>query len=156
MEEHNDKPRILFLCTGNVCRSQMAEAWARHLKSDRLDVYSAGLHPAGVVSSRTMKVMEEAGVDMSGQFSKGLDYWADLDFDYVVVLCERAFAECPPFPETTRVISHTVPDPTLIIGPLDQVKGVFQEVSDMIRTLVESLPESLREEYPQGNTQGRL
>ena len=149
MEENNDKTRILFLCTGNACRSQMAEAWARHLKSDRLDVYSAGLHPAGVVSSRTMKVLEEAGVDMSEQFSKGLDYWAGLDFDYVVVLCERALAECPSFPESTRVIRHTVPDPTLIIGSLDQVKGAFQEVSDMIRTLVESLPESLQEEQDQ-------
>ncbi len=143
MTQEQEKPRVLFLCTGNACRSQMAEAWAHVLKSDRMDVYSAGLQPAGLVSSRTLAVMADQGVDMSSHYSKGLDAWAGLTFDYVVVLCERAYQYCPPFPETTRVICHPFPDPTRILGPLEQVKGAFEKVRDMIKAYVETLPEAL-------------
>ncbi len=149
MEEQARKMRVLFVCAGNACRSQMAEAWARHLKSDCLDVYSAGIKPAGVVSGRTRDFMAEVGVDMSDHYSKGLDEWVGIEFDYVVALSEEVAECCPAFPESTRVICYPTPDPTRIIGSLKQVKRAFQKVSDMLKGYVESMPEILERQWQQ-------
>ena len=97
----SSKPRILFLCTGNSCRSQMAEAWTRYLKGDLFDPYSAGVETRDV-DSRAIKVMAEIGIDISGQQSKHVDTLLDLEFDYVVTVCDHAREACPFFPAKTK------------------------------------------------------
>ena len=143
MSPEDKKLKVLFVCTGNVCRSQMAQAWVGHLKGDRIDAYSAGSPPAGFVSDRVVKVMKEVGVDMSNHWSKPIDHWSDVDFDYVVTLCEYAREFCPVFPGPTRMVHHPVPDPMGIIGTDEMTLGAFRKVRDMIKEYVESLPEAL-------------
>ena len=92
-----EKIKILFLCTGNSCRSQMAEGWARALRSDCIEAYSAGIETHGM-NPRAMRVMAEAGVDISGQRSKHVDELKDVRFDYVVTVCDNAAESCPRFP----------------------------------------------------------
>ena len=96
MDSHKENLKVLFLCTGNACRSQMAEGWARHLKSDIIEAYSAGTWPVGV-SSRAIQVMAEAGVDISDHTSKYVYTFLDMDFDYVITLCDHAKEQCPAF-----------------------------------------------------------
>src|SRR5689334_5895664 len=97
------KPKVLFLCTGNSCRSQMAEGWARHLKSDQIEAYSAGVEPHGM-NPKAMQVMAEAGADISGQSSKHVDSLANVAFDYVVTVCGHANETCPMFPGKAKII----------------------------------------------------
>jgi arsenate reductase len=138
--------RVLFVCIANATRSQMAESWTRTLRADRIDPYSAGVRPLGRVSQRAVRVMEEVGVDMSRQWSKGLDEWPGLTFDYVVVLCDHADELCPDFPQPTRRVVHPVPDPSGIWGTDDQVMSAFRKVREMLRLYVMSLPDALAEE----------
>jgi arsenate reductase (thioredoxin) len=138
-----NKVRILFVCTGNACRSQMAEAWALTLKSDQIDVYSAGTHPAGTLSSRVVQVMSEAGVDMSEHWSKPIDFWVDVTFDYVITLCDHAKQYCPEFAHSTQMIHKHIPDPMGIIGVDKQTMDVFRRTRDFIKAYVASLPECL-------------
>src|SRR5512136_545787 len=91
------KMKILFLCTGNSCRSQMAEGWARHLKGDVIEPYSAGIETHGL-NPRAVKAMVEAGVDISGHYSKSLIELKNVRFDYVVTVCGDANETCPVFP----------------------------------------------------------
>lgn len=95
------KLNILFLCTGNSCRSQMAEGWARHLKGDQINAYSAGVSPHGM-NRIAIRVMKEAGVDISSQTSKHLDALADIPFDYVVTVCDNAHESAPSSPAGPR------------------------------------------------------
>ena len=104
------KLRMLFLCTGNSCRSQMAEAWARNLKGDLLEPYSAGTVPKGV-DPRAVKAMAEAGIDIAHQKSKSLADVADMQFDYVITLCDDAQQACPFFPAKTRLLHVGFDDP---------------------------------------------
>ena len=97
------KMNVLFLCTGNSCRSQMAEGWARHLKGDLMDVYSAGIETHGL-NPDAVKVMAEVGVDISRHRSKHVDELKDVPFDLVVTVCDQAHEHCPLFPGFTRVI----------------------------------------------------
>ena len=136
------KTRILFVCTGNACRSQMAEGWARHLKPDTIDAASAGTNPAGL-SSRTVRVMGEAGVDISGQRSKHVDKFTDREFDYVVTLCGGAHESCPVFPSGTRVVHRGFDDPAAAAGSREEVLEVFRRVRDEIRDFVKTLPGAL-------------
>ncbi len=142
----DSRVRILFVCIANATRSQMAEGWAKALRSDRIDVYSAGVKPLGRVSQRAVRVMAEVGVDISGQWSKGLDEWPGLVFDYVVVLCDHANELCPDVPEPTRRVVHPIPDPSGIWGTDEQVLDAFRKVREMLRLYVMSLPEALGEE----------
>ena len=139
------KKKILFLCTGNACRSQIAEGWARHLKSDVIEAYSAGISPAGV-SSRAIAVMAEAGVDISTQTSKHVDTLKDVDFGYVVTVCDNAREECPVFPSRTKKIHKSFEDPVLMAGSEDEIIAAFRKVRDDIRGFVETMPESLETE----------
>ncbi len=141
---HQDKKKkILFVCTGNACRSQMAEAWANHLKSHQIDAYSAGSHPAGFVSNRVIKVMEEAGMDMSKAWSKPIDEWQDVEFDYVITLCDYAVEYCPVFPEPTRMVHKAFPDPMAIMGDDQMTMDAFRCAREMIKVYVSTLPEAL-------------
>jgi len=136
------KKKILFLCTGNACRSQIAEGWARHLKSDVIEAYSAGISPAGL-STRAAAVMAEAGVDISTQTSKHVDTLKDVDFDYVVTVCDNARQQCPVFPSRTKNIHRSFEDPVFMIGSKDEIMAAFRKLRDDMRTFVESMPGSL-------------
>ena len=104
------KLKVLFLCTGNSCRSQMAEGLARHLKSDQIDAYSAGIETHGL-NPYAVKVMAEIGIDISGQYSKLLDDVMNIDFDYVITVCGHASDNCPHFPGKAKVIHVGFDDP---------------------------------------------
>jgi len=142
MADSATKTKILFVCTGNACRSQMAEGWARHLKSDVIEAYSAGVWPAGV-SSRAIKVMAEAGVDISSHKSQHVDEFADVELDYVITLCDNARAKCPLFHGDVKYVHRAFNDPVMMIGADDQVIAAFRRTRDEIRAFVEALPESL-------------
>ena len=145
MKHAKQRARILFLCTGTSCRSQMAEGWANHLKGDLIDPYSAGIEVHGL-NPRAVKVMAEAGVDISGQRSKHIDELRGMDFNYVVTVCDHAHEACPYFPgRTTRLHKGFDDPPKLARGSRseEEALGHYRRVRDEIRTFVESLPESL-------------
>jgi arsenate reductase (thioredoxin) len=135
--------KVLFVCMGNSCRSQMAEGWARHLKGNIIDEYSGGIRPIGV-SSRAVKVMAEAGVDISRQKSQCIDEFSEIDFDYIITLCDNAAQMCPVFPETVKVIHRPFEDPYFATGSEEDVMETFRRVRDEIRDFVEAIPNNLR------------
>ena len=137
--------KILFLCTGNSCRSQMAEGWARHLKSDMLEPYSAGLETHGL-NPNAVKVMAEAGVDISERRSKHLDELRDIEFDHIVTVCGHAHESCPVFPGTTKVTHVGFDDPprlAKLATTEEEALSHYRRVRDEIRTFVETLPDVL-------------
>ena len=139
--------RILFLCTGNSCRSQMAEGFARRLKGDLLEAYSAGIETHGL-NPHAVKVMAEAGVDISAQTSKHVDSLKDIELDYVVTVCDHAAERCPIFPGESRVIHRSFDDPPKLAQNADSQEEAldhYRRVRDEIRVFVESLPEALEE-----------
>ena len=143
MNDATGKVSILFLCTGNSCRSQMAEGWARNLKSDVIEAHSAGIRPIGV-SSRAIKAMAEAGVDISTHRSKHIDDLVGVDFDYVVTLCDNAAENCPSFSGRAEVVHRPFEDPYFASGSEEQIMATFRRVRDQIREFVETLPDSLK------------
>lgn len=140
-----ERKKVLFLCTGNSCRSQMAEGWARHLQGDRCEPYSAGIETHGL-NPRAVKVMAEVGVDISGHRSKHVDELRDVEFDYVVTVCGHASEHCPLFPGKARVIHVGFDDPPkLAAGATSEEERLshYRRVRDEIRAFVERLPELL-------------
>ncbi len=134
--------KILFLCTGNSCRSQMAEGWARSLLGDSVEPYSAGVVAAGL-DPLAVKVMAEVGVDISGQRSKTIDELGDAAFDVVVTVCDHARESCPIFPGKVKSIHRSFDDPpTLAEGARSEEDALihYRRVRDEIRAFVESLP----------------
>jgi arsenate reductase len=142
MSEAKEKIKVLFLCTGNACRSQMAEGWARHLKSNVIEACSAGVWPAGV-SSRATQVMAEAGVDISSHTSDHVVDFLEIDFDYVITLCDNARESCPIFSGKAKLIHKPFEDPTFMVGSTDEIMRAFRRTRDQIREFVETLPENL-------------
>ena len=141
----SDKITILFLCTGNSCRSQMAEGWARHLKGDVIELYSAGIEKHGL-NPRAVKVMAEAGVDISRHESQLVTDLPTAEFDYVVTVCGRAHESCPQFPGKAKVLHVGFDDPpTLAADAKTEEEALvhYRQVRDEIRTFVETLPDSL-------------
>ena len=139
--------KVLFLCTGNSCRSQMAEGWARRLRGNVIEPYSAGTEPRGL-DPRAVRVMAEAGVDISGYHSKSIDELKAIQFDFVVTVCDQAHESCPVFPGGTRVIHAGFDDPPQLAKQArDEHEALshYRRVRDEIRRFVESLPESLTE-----------
>ncbi len=139
------KPKILFLCTGNSCRSQMAEGWARHLKGDRIEAYSAGIETHGL-NPHSVKVMAEAGVDISRQRSKLIDEFKDMKLDYVVTVCGHANETCPFFPGKTKVVHIGFNDPPKLAAECsteEEKLNCYRRVRDQIRDYVKTLPEVL-------------
>ena len=120
----------------------MAEGWARYLKGDVMEAYSAGVRPIGV-SCRAVEVMAEAGVDISIYRSKGLDEFSDVDFDYVVTLCDNAAVSCPVFGGEVTVVHKPFADPYFASGSEEEIMATFRKVRDDIRTFIETLPERL-------------
>ena len=141
--KHADKITILFLCTGNSCRSQMAEGWAKTLKRGEIDAYSAGIEKHGL-NPLAVKVMVEAGVDISSQYSKIIDELPVREFDWVITLCDHANETCPFFPG--KNIHHGFDDPPKLAAKMatEEEKIVhYRKVRDEIREYISSLPESL-------------
>ena len=140
-----ERLEVLFLCTGNSCRSQMAEGWTRRLKGDVIEPFSAGIETHGL-NPLAVKVMAEAGVDIGGQTSKTLAALSDREFDFVVTLCGHARENCPLFPGRARVVHVGFDDPPkLAAGAKSEVEALphYRRVRDEIRAFVESLPEAL-------------
>jgi arsenate reductase len=138
--------RILFLCTGNSCRSQMAEGWARHLKGDVLEAYSAGIETHGL-NPNAVQVMGEASVDISGHRSKHVDEFSDLEFDYVVTVCGHADENCPAFSGETRILHVGFDDPPKLAANAsteEEALEHYRRVRDEIKAFVETLPDSLQ------------
>lgn len=141
------KTKILFLCTGNSCRSQMAEAWTRHLKNGILDAYSAGIENHGL-NPLAVQVMKETGIDMSGQKSKTVDEIAGISFDYVVTVCDHAQEVCPYFPARVKIIHKSFDDPPRFAAQAktkEEELSHYRRVRDEIRHYIESFPESLND-----------
>ncbi|MCX5633761.1 MAG: arsenate reductase ArsC [Phycisphaerae bacterium] len=139
-----EKLNILFLCTGNACRSQMAEGWARKLKGDRIEAFSAGVILTAL-STRAVKVMAEAGVDISGQFSKHVDELVGIDFDYVITLCDNAKENCPMFSGKAKLIHKPFADPSFLIGDEEVIMDSFRKTRDEIMDFILTLPDSLKQ-----------
>lgn len=141
------KLRVLFLCTGNSCRSQMAEGWARALKGEVIEPHSAGIEKHGM-NPLAVRVMAEAGVDISGQYSKTTAELGDLQFDYVVTVCDRARESCPLFLGEAKVVHVGFDDPPALArnaASEEEALGHYRRVRDEIRAFVERMPEVLEE-----------
>ena len=139
--------KVLFLCTGNSCRSQMAEGWARNLKKDQIEPYSAGIEKHGL-NPNAVKVMKEEGVDISQHWSKHLDELNEIDFDFVVTVCSHAHETCPVFPRDAKVIHVGFDDPPRLARDAkteEEALNHYRRVSSEIKSFVESLPEALRQ-----------
>jgi len=139
------KTKILFLCTGNSCRSQMAEGWAHHLKGDVIEVWSAGIEKHGM-NPLAVKAMAEAGVDISGHTSKLIDELPEQDFDYVITVCDNAHESCPLFPGKAKVIHKGFDDPPRLAAESSSEEGTmahYRRVRDEIRDFVKQLPGNL-------------
>ncbi|WLD12840.1 arsenate reductase ArsC [Planctellipticum variicoloris] len=132
------KPKLLFLCTGNSCRSQMAEGWARHLLGDRIEPYSAGIEAHGMNPS-AVHVMQEAGVDITGQSSKLVSSLAEIPFDLVVTVCGHADENCPAFLGKSRVVHVGFDDPPKLAKSAtteQEALSHYRRVRDEIRKFV--------------------
>jgi arsenate reductase len=141
-----EKTKILFLCTGNSCRSQMAEGWARALKGDTIEAHSAGIEKHGL-NPNAVKVMAEAGVDISAHRSKTVAELPTRDFDYVVTVCGHADENCPFFPGRVKVVHVGFDDPPKLAknaATEEEALASYRRVRDEIRSFVETLPESLK------------
>ena len=139
------KQSILFICTGNSCRSQMAEGWTRHLHGDHWQAYSAGIEVHGL-NPRAVQVMSEAGVDISGQRSTAITDYRGRTFDYVVTVCDHAHETCPFFPAKTRVVHRGFDDPPRLAehaSSEEEALAPYRQVRDEIRAFVDALPDSL-------------
>jgi arsenate reductase len=139
------KMKILFLCTGNSCRSQMAEGWAHHLKADTIEPYSAGIETHGL-NPNAVRVMAEAGVDISRYRSKHVDEIKDVPFDWVITVCDNANESCPIFPGKVKRFHICFDDPPrLAKGAKTEEEALshYRRVRDEIRRFIEGLPENL-------------
>lgn len=144
-----EKLKVLFLCTGNSCRSQMAEGWTRHLKGDIIEAYSAGIETHGL-NPNAVKVMAEAGVDISGHRSQHIEEFKEVKLDVVVTVCGDAHETCPFFPGKAKIIHVGFDDPPKMAKELaeqgaseEQQLNCYRIVRDEIKAFVETLPEAL-------------
>ena len=125
------KLKVLFLCTGNSCRSQMAEGFLRHWAGDRFEVASAGTHPS-TLNPEAIAVMREVGIDISHHRSKEIGEFLSQHFNYVITVCDRAKESCPIFPGATYLHHWPLDDPAAVQGPPEQRRAIFRRVRDEI------------------------
>lgn len=132
--------KILVLCTGNSCRSQMAEGYLRFFAGDKVKVYSAGIETHGV-NPRAILTMKEDGIDISGHTSNNISEYVGIDFDYVITVCDHAKERCPVFPSAARKFHHNFPDPAKALGTeaeiMKQFAAVRDEIKDFSRRFIE-------------------
>lgn len=125
--------KILVLCTGNSCRSQIAEGYLRHFAGNKAEVYSAGIEVHGV-NPRAVATMQEDGIDITRQTSNHIDEYKDIAFDYVITVCDHAKEQCPFFPTAAKRIHHNFPDPAKATGSEAHIRQQFREVRDAIKS----------------------
>jgi arsenate reductase len=141
--------RVLILCTGNSCRSQMAEGWVNHLLKDRWAARSAGTSPAEHVHPLAVQVMAEVGIDISGRAPQHVDRFVREPWDLVVTVCDSAAETCPVFPGAVERVHVSFPDPALAPGPEGERLAVFRRVRDDIRSrLLEALKACSSSRFP--------
>ena len=145
MPDAKPRTKVLFVCTGNACRSQMAEGWTRARWGDRIEVHSAGVMPCGV-SSLSARVMKEAGVDISKHTSKHVRDVAHIPFDFVITVCGYADQRCPTFPGGGKRIHRPFDDPPTLSSTArseEEELAIYRRIRDEIRAYVETLPKVL-------------
>ena len=131
-----EKESVLFVCTHNSARSQMAEGLLRHYYGDRYEAYSAGTQPGGV-NPFAIEVMKEFGIDLSGHRSEHIDEYADEEMDYVVTVCDSAREECPYLPARKRNLHESFADPSAARGSDDTKRAAFRRARDEIRIWID-------------------
>lgn len=131
------KKRVLFICTHNAARSQMAEAFLRALRGDAYEAFSAGTEP-GVLNPRVIKVMSEVGIDISGQRSKRISEVMDKEFDLVITLCDRARGFCPMVPGNHKLLHKGFGDPSALSGSEEEIMAGIRRIRDEIRRWIET------------------
>ncbi|MFN3840142.1 MAG: arsenate reductase ArsC [Cyclobacteriaceae bacterium] len=129
--------KILVLCTGNSCRSQMAEGYLRHFLKEKAEVYSAGIETHGV-NPLAIASMKEDGIDISGHTSNNISEYAHMEFDYVITVCDHAKEKCPFFPATVKMLHHNFPDPAKATGTQEEVMNEFRRVRKMIKDYLQN------------------
>lgn len=124
--------KILVLCTGNSCRSQLAEGYLRHFAGNKAEVYSAGVETHGV-NPKAIAVMAEDGIDISGHASNNMNEYRDIDFDYVITVCDNAKERCPFFPSSAQKFHHNFPDPAKATGTEQEIMDQFRAVREQVK-----------------------
>lgn len=124
--------KILVLCTGNSCRSQIAEGYLRHFADGKAEVYSAGIETHGV-NPRAIATMKEDGIDISGHTSNNVSEYSRIDFDYVITVCDNAKENCPYFPSNAQKFHHNFPDPAKAQGSEEDIMKEFRKVREQIK-----------------------
>jgi arsenate reductase (thioredoxin) len=127
------KKKILVLCTGNSCRSQIAEGYLRNFAGERAEVFSAGVETHGV-NPKAIEIMKEDGIDISAHTSNNVDEYAQIEFDWVITVCDNAKERCPYFPTKAQKLHYNFPDPAKATGTEEEVKGQFRLVREMIKS----------------------
>ena len=124
--------RVLVLCTGNSCRSQIAEGYLRQFANGKAQIYSAGIETHGV-NPQAIAVMKEDGIDISHHTSNNIDEYKNIDFDYVITVCDNAKERCPFFPSSAKKFHQNFPDPAKAKGDEEEIMQEFRKVRDMIK-----------------------
>jgi arsenate reductase (thioredoxin) len=140
--------RVLFLCTGNSCRSQMAQAWANSIYPESIEAHSAGIETHGL-NPRAVQVMAEAGVDISGHRSRNIDEFDLYSFDFIITVCDHAHESCPLVPPGCRLIHESFDDPPRLAQKLrkeEEILACYRKVRDQIKNYVQNLPDHLAKE----------
>ena len=143
----SDRRRVLFLCTGNSCRSQMAEGWARHLKGELIEPYSAGTDPSKL-NPTAVRVMAESGVDIGSQRPKQVQSLQGVPFDYAVTVCDAANESCPVLPGNAKRLHVAFDDPPKLAATAkseDEALNHYRRVRDEIRAFIEGMPGNLEQ-----------
>ena len=125
--------KVLVLCTGNSCRSQIAEAYLRHFAGEKAEIYSAGVETHGV-NPRAISTMKEDGIDISKHTSNNIDEYFKIDFDFVITVCDNAKERCPFFPTNAKKFHHNFPDPAKATGTEEEILEQFRQVRQMIKS----------------------
>lgn len=121
-----------MLCTGNSCRSQMAEGYLRYFAKEKADVYSAGVETHGV-NPNSIAIMKEDGIDISHHTSNNVNEYIQIDFDFVITVCDNAKEKCPYFPSKAKKFHYNFPDPAKTIGTKEEIKNEFRKVREQIK-----------------------
>ena len=124
--------KILVLCTGNSCRSQMAEAYLRYFSNGKAEVYSAGVETHGV-NKKAISIMKEDGIDISNHTSNNVNEYVNIDFDFIITVCDNAKERCPYFPSRAKKVHQNFPDPSKTIGSEEEINTHFRQVRDEIK-----------------------
>lgn len=136
--------KILVLCTGNSCRSQIAEGYLRHFAGDISEIYSAGIETHGV-NPRAIEIMKRDGIDISKHTSNNVNEYLNIDFDFVITVCDNAKESCPHFPSKAVKLHYDFPDPAKAVGTEQQIMEQFRKVREMIRKyMMNFVSENLR------------